>query len=151
TSNPGAGGGAVVTLDGQLVGVIGKIINSSETNTRLNYAIPSHVVGAFVRGDLTAPTLVVDARAKADLGIILFELGGKRNPAYIDRVFSGSPAYESGLQADDMIVSLAGERIGSIRDYELALDKLVPDQEVVIIVKRGNELLRVNITPRLRE
>lgn len=150
TSNPGAGGGAVVTLDGRLVGVIGKIINSSETNTRLNYAIPSHVVASFVRGDLAAARPTV-AGGQADLGIRLFELGGKRNPAYIDRVTPGGPAYAAGLQTDDMIISLAGERIGSIRDYETALDKLSPDQEVVIIVKRGTELLRVNVTPRARE
>ena len=40
TSNPGASGGAVVTFDGDLVGMVGKLINSSETNTRLNYAVP---------------------------------------------------------------------------------------------------------------
>ena len=47
TSNPGAGGGAIVTTDGKLVGMIGKIIESSETNTRLNYAVPSHVLKQF--------------------------------------------------------------------------------------------------------
>ena len=52
TSNPGAAGGAVVTLDGKLVGVVGKIINSSETNTRLNYAIPNTVLFGFLNSEV---------------------------------------------------------------------------------------------------
>ena len=50
TSNPGASGGAVITPDGRLVGIVGKIINSSETNTRLNYAVPTQVLHEFVAG-----------------------------------------------------------------------------------------------------
>ena len=51
TSNPGAGGGAVVTFDGKLVGMIGKLINSSETNTRLNYCVPASTLKKFVAGE----------------------------------------------------------------------------------------------------
>ena len=52
TSNPGAAGGAVVTMDGKLVGMIGKIITSSETNTRINYALPNASIKHFVDGDI---------------------------------------------------------------------------------------------------
>jgi serine protease Do len=48
TSNPGASGGAVVNTKGQLVGMIGKLINSSETNTRINYAVPNATLKQFV-------------------------------------------------------------------------------------------------------
>ena len=54
TSNPGAAGGAVLTTDGRLAGMVGKIINSSETNTRLNYAVPCNVLHAFVNGDASS-------------------------------------------------------------------------------------------------
>lgn len=149
TSNPGAAGGAVVDLQGNLLGVIGRIINSSETNTRLNYAVPVKQVAQFVSGTATAGTesTVSPPTAKAELGIKLFELGGKRNPAYIDRVVAGSPAAKAGLQTDDLIVTLAGEKIGTIRDYAQALDQLVPGQETMIVVKRGTEVLRIPITP----
>lgn len=147
TSNPGAAGGAVVTLDGKLVGMIGKVINSSETNTRLNYAIPSSTLLAFFNDDDDAVVSTEPETKKGDLGIKLFKLGGNNNPAYIDRVVRNGPAAKAGLQSDDMIITIAGEKIGSVKDYNAAIESLVADQEVLIIVKRGTELLRIPIVP----
>ena len=99
TSNPGASGGAVVTPDGKLVGIVGKIINSSETNTRLNYAVPSPVLKAFVDGkaSVTSDVKPVMERQDVEFGIVLFKLGGRNNPAYIDRVVRGSPAAQAKM------------------------------------------------------
>ncbi len=150
TSNPGAAGGAVTDLDGVLVGVIGKIINSSETNTRLNYAVPSHLVADFVSGKLEETTEAAESvMAKpADLGIKLFALGGKRNPAYVDRIVDGGPAEIAGLVTDDMVISIGGQKIGTVKEFEATVKNLVPGEEVLIIVKRGTQLLRLPITPR---
>jgi serine protease Do len=152
TSNPGAGGGAVVTTEGKLVGMVGKIINSSETNTRLNYAVPSAVLADFVEGKTTAKVAENKAPAqKADLGIVLFKLGGRNSPAYIDRVKRGTPAATAKLKTDDMIVSVAGTRVGNAKEYTRQLDALVPGEEIVLIVKRGKEFLRVPIVPQVRK
>ncbi|MEZ6095580.1 MAG: S1C family serine protease [Pirellulaceae bacterium] len=148
TSNPGAAGGAVITLGGQLVGMTGKIINSSDTNTRLNYCVPSYLLKQFVDG--TLPAEVSDAVAEtgqADMGFGLFKLGGRRNPAYIDRIVAGGAAEAAGLAVDDMIVSIAGSQVGTVKECEAAIDELVPNEEVLIVVKRGRELLRLPITP----
>lgn len=152
TSNPGAAGGAIVTLEGNLVGVIGKVINSTETNTRLNYAVPSRILADFVEGnDEAVATTSGEEKTPGDLGIKVFKLGGKSNPAYIDRVVRGGPAAKVGLQADDMIMTIAGESIGTLSDYEEALESLVADQEVIIIVKRGSNMIRTPITPRAKD
>ncbi|MEL7497468.1 MAG: S1C family serine protease [Planctomycetota bacterium] len=152
TSNPGAAGGAVLTADDRLVGIVGKIINSSETNTRLNYAVPSHLLADFVAGKLVEVDQAVETDKKdADLGIKLFTLGGRNSPAYVDRVQRGSPAAEAKLKADDMIISIDGQRIGNTKDYQTVLDELVPNEEVLMIVKRGREILRIRITPREKE
>ncbi len=149
TSNPGAGGGAVIMGDGNLVGMVGKIINSSETNTRLNYAIPSSVLLQFVSGELKEATQkkTVKAAGNAELGIVLFKLGGRNDPAYIDRVRRGTPAKEVGLKPDDMIVSIGGEKTATVKDYQQAVLMLKPGEEVFIIVKRGRELKRIAIRP----
>ena len=152
TSNPGAAGGAVLDLDGKIVGIVGKIINSSETNTRLNYAVPSNLVADFVSGKLDQADSTAAALAgTAELGIKMLELGGKKNPAYVDRVVAGSPAEIAGVKVDDLVVSLGGEKIGTIRDYQTALDKLTPEEETILVVKRGLELLRLPITPIPRQ
>ncbi len=153
TSNPGAAGGAVVMADGQLVGIVGKIINSSETNTRLNYAVPSDVLASFMAGE--TQTVEADAETmpteKADLGIVPFKLGGRNNPVYIDRVKRGSPAAKAKLKTDDMVISLAGQNVGNLKAYNEQLDQIRPGEEIIIIVKRGTEFLRIPIVPVVRQ
>lgn len=150
TSNPGAAGGAVIMGDGNLVGMVGKVIKSSDTNTRLNYAIPSSVLLEFVNGALTESAqkeTVAKGAGNAELGVKLFKLGGRSDPAYIDRVRRGTPAKLAGLKPDDMIVQLGGEKTATVKDYEDALSKIRPGEEIFIIIKRGRELKRIAITP----
>jgi serine protease Do len=150
TSNPGAGGGAVVLPDGRLVGMIGKIINSTETNTRLNYAVPSRVLKRFVAGEEleTESAAVASEEARPSLGFEIFKHGGKSGPAYVDRVTPNGPAASAGIKPDDMLVTIGGEKIGTVRDYERILPTLSAGTEVVVVVKRGQELLRLSITPQ---
>jgi serine protease Do len=153
TSNPGAGGGAVVLADGRLVGMVGRIIDSSETNTRLNYAVPSSILKHFLHNDGPAEDAPVEMEvaAKADLGIQLFKLGGRNNPAYIERVRSGSPAAAANLRPDDMIVSIGGQKVGNVKQYEETVDSLRPGEEVMLIVKRGTEFIRVPLIPEIKK
>lgn len=154
TSNPGASGGAVINAQGQLVGMIGKLINSSETNTRINYAVPNTILKEFVEdkiddADSTVATPGGDTETlgQADLGIIVFSVGSRNDPAYIDRVRRGTPAAKLRLKPDDLIVTLDGSQIGTVQEYEKVLDRLVPGVEVAIVFKRGSEIIRMQITP----
>ena len=148
TSNPGAAGGAVVTIEGQMVGLIGKIINSSETNTRLNYAIPNSVIHDFIFSDPAKAETAKVVYEKVDLGIKLFAHGGRNSPAYIDRVKRGGPAHKAKLRSDDLLISVAGEKIGNVKDYEATLKTLRAEEEAIVVVKRGTELLRVTVVPK---
>ncbi|HZN36277.1 MAG TPA: serine protease, partial [Pirellulaceae bacterium] len=77
TSNPGAEGGAVITADGRLVGMVGRVIESKSTGTRLNYAVPADLLARFAAGEETQPMAVARPGTKSDLGIRLFALGGR--------------------------------------------------------------------------
>ena len=151
TSNPGAAGGAVISVEGKLIGVIGKIINSSETNTRLNYAIPNSILADFLSNDQKQVVAANTKKVPVDLGIKLFAHGGRNSPAYVDRVKRGSPAYKARLKSDDLLISLAGEKIGNVRDYQRAVENLQPGQDAIVVVKRGTELLRLTIVPVAKE
>ncbi len=152
TSNPGAGGGAAVTVDGRLVGMVGKIINSSKTNTRLNYAVPSETLAGFVAGaSETEEEQTESPSEKAELGIVVFKLGGRNNPAYVDRVKRKTPAAVAGIRSDDMIVSIAGKKVGNLKEYNAVVDELRPGEEIIVIVKRGKEFLRIPIVPQVRK
>lgn len=151
TSNPGAAGGAVVDAKGQLVGMIGKLIESRETNTRMNYAVPRRLLARFLAGKPTTEPKTVENTPKstkqADLGITLFSLGGRKSPAFVDRVRRTGPAGKAGIRSDDLIVTLNGETISNISDYTKILETLVPGEKTVVVVKRRNSLKRFEVTP----
>lgn len=153
TSNPGAAGGAVIDAEGRLIGMSGRVIESGDTNTRLNYAVPTASLKAFVENDGESVAAVdpneTPMGAPGELGIRLLRLGlsGSRDPAYIDRVAPGSPAAEAGLRSDDLIVSINGEKVNSIADYNERLKTIYAGVETVVLVKRGDELLRVILIP----
>ena len=151
TSNPGAAGGAVVTAEGKLLGMIGRVIEAKSTGTRLNYAVPVDLLGKFIRGEQTAPLVTVAPGNKPDLGIRLFALGGRKAPAYIDRVIPGSPAAAAGLKSDDLVVTIGGQVVRDAGEFRRIADGLGIGQEVVVEVKRRNQLLTVKLTPVAEE
>lgn len=153
SSNPGAPGGAVVDANtGELVGMVGPVLESRSSGTKLNYAIPTNVLSDFIKGESSGE---VDDKqklaGKAYLGIKLFRLDGKRAPAYIDRVMRGSPAAEAKLRPDDAILGIGDERIKTIQQYDDVIKTLTPNEPIELAIKRGNRLLQVTITPTLLE
>lgn len=147
TSNPGAAGGAVVSVEGKLVGMIGKVIESKNTNTRLNYAVPADLIAGFVAGQENTPEAMppVASSAKGELGIRLFTLGGRKGPAYIDRVLPGSPAADAGVKTDDLVVAINGEVVRDSGDFQRAINAITEGSEVTIDLKRRNEVLQIRV------
>ena len=66
----------------------------------------------------------------------------------------GSPAYEAGLDREDVIVSLAGARVGSVAEWNQLLDARKPGDTVAVVFRRRNVAitgtLRIIEDPRLQ-
>lgn len=152
TSNPGSAGGALVDLDGRLVGMLGKLFESKNAGTRLNYAVPVESLKPFVEGRASKP--IAESKPKASavpgsayLGLRLFRLGGEKSPAYVDYVSPGSPAKNAGLKKDDLILVLGETEIRNCKQYDDAMKELAPGKPVSFIVKRGSKIETLTITP----
>jgi serine protease Do len=139
----------VVSSEGKLVGMIGRVIESKSTNTRLNYAVPADTLKKFMSGEELTPMVPQTSTpgAKGELGIRLFNLGGRKSPAYIDRVLPGSAAAKAGLKTDDMVVSIGGEIVRNAADFSRLSGNLKAGVETTIEVKRRNDLLSIKLTP----
>jgi serine protease Do len=148
TSNPGAAGGAVVSVDGKLAGMIGRVIEGVNTNTRLNYAVPTNLLHGFLTkpDDAVATDTMPPNDQPGELGIRLFGLAGRRGPAFVDRVVAGSAAAAAGIKSDDLVISLGGKAIKSSDDFQKAIAAIKAGQEVAIIVKRKNDLVTLQLT-----
>lgn len=62
-----------------------------------------------------------------------------------------SPAEKAGLQAQDIIVEFAGQKVENLYDFTYALQMVKPNIEVPIKIKRKDNLMDLKITPTLKE
>ncbi len=145
-ATPGSAGGALVTFDGRFVGLIGKPLLSRKTNTWLNYALPAGEIAAFLRGETLAVTRPAPTgKPLVDLGIKLFDVGGRKRLAFVERVRPGSPAARAGLRADDLIIAVGGQSVEVVADVVAALVPLELDDGVELLIKRGEEVVSITI------
>jgi serine protease Do len=153
TNNPGAAGGALVTRDGRLVGMLGKELRNALNNTWLNYAVPidelRKPVEAIEAGKYVAPP-ETEANRKpqrpldlAALGIMLVPDVLERTPAFVDRVLPGSPADKAGIRPDDLILLVRakfapGDKlINSCKALVAELQLIDYDDEITLTVLRS--------------
>ena len=61
-------------------------------------------------------------------------------------VVNNSPAAKAGLKAGDIMVEFDGKPIQRLPDYAFLLRSKMPGDVVVVVVKRNNENVRVNVT-----
>jgi serine protease Do len=150
TNNPGAGGGAVTSRKGELLGIIGKEVRNSLSDTWINYAVPIPVLADFVdkgmKGVYKPPVKVKPAAGPSGFhGIILVPNVVERTPPFVEDTLSGSPAARAGLRPDDLIVYVNNEKIVSIKEFHDLVDKTRPGTEVKLEVRRGERLITVMV------
>ncbi len=113
--NPGNSGGALVTMDGKLIGINTAIFTRTGGSIGIGFAIPSNMVRTLVEtaidgGRVSRPWMGVGAQTvTAD---IAQSLGLDRPQGVLLReVASGGPAAEAGLQVGDVILKINGFEI----------------------------------------
>lgn len=165
--NPGAAGGAVVNLKGNLLGVLGRELKSGQTDTWINYAVPIQAMvevqrekdGKTTSAKVDMATFVREAM-KGDYqqsvkknivdrgayhGIILVATPVPATPPYVEEVVAGSPAAKAGLQPDDLILYVDGESVPTVKAFRDTIKQISPDTEVSLKVQRGSKLESVKL------
>jgi serine protease Do len=153
TNNPGAGGGALTTAQGALVGMIGKELRNTQTNTWINYAIPigelKTVIGEIISGKFVArserPDEAVNPRryVPLDFGLVMVPDVVYRTPAFVDSVIPGSPAAAAGILPNDLVLFANEELVQSCRLFKDELGRLEAGDTLKLVLRRGNVLIPV--------
>lgn len=160
TSNPGAPGGALVDLEGRLVGMIGRQVTSNLTHTHFNYAIPSDVLCDFLQ-DATSDsasdrmqtagfiprerTERKESEKPFDPGIRLSKAGYRTILPFVERVRRNSPAARAGVRKDDLILAVNGKNVADVKAYESRLRALQPGEPVTLVIRRGRRILTTEL------
>jgi serine protease Do len=167
--NPGAAGGIVTNRKGDLLGILGRELKSSQTDTWINYAVPIQAAVEVQRedkksGKITTSKVSMAAFVKEAMagdyapsvkkkfedrgayhGIILVVSPVSATPPYVEEVVAGSPAAKAGLQPDDLILYVEGNSVPTVKSFRETLKQYAPDEEIRLQFQRGNRLESVKM------
>jgi serine protease Do len=141
TNNPGAAGGVITTRKGELLGVIGKELRNTLTDTWINYAVPIQALSSFIEKAMKGEYVVKEKKEPVAgpggfHGIILVPNVVERTPPFVEEVVPGSPAARAGLRPDDLIVYIDGEPVASIKAFRDIVDKTPPGTTLKLEIRR---------------
>ena len=137
-ANPGFGGGALFTLQGQMVGVVS--LNLSEI-ARNSLAIPTECYQKN-RRELLRYGRVVSRRQRAWLGVFAHPL---EEGVVVAGIVPNGPGARSGVQEGDLILSLNSQEVPTRKDLYLSLWQHGPGENIALEVLRDNELRVVHV------
>ncbi|NAW56740.1 MULTISPECIES: DegQ family serine endoprotease [unclassified Vibrio] len=142
--NSGNSGGALVNLNGELIGINTAILGPSGGNVGIGFAIPSNMMknladqilefGEVKRGMLGVQGGEVTSELADALG---YE---SSKGAFVSQVVPDSAADKAGLQAGDVIVSVNGKAINTFSELRAKVATLGAGKEVTLgVVRDGKE------------
>lgn len=137
--NQGNSGGALVDLDGHLVGINSAIITPSGASAGLGFAVPSNIV-KVIAGQIVEYGEV----RRGQLGVIIANLDPDDADALqlesvsgvlVTEVVDGTAAEEAGVEPGDVIVSVDDEDVVDVQDLRtrMALAEIGNEVELGII------------------
>ncbi|HEY4653201.1 MAG TPA: trypsin-like peptidase domain-containing protein [Cyclobacteriaceae bacterium] len=150
--NPGNSGGALVNLNGDLIGINTAIATSNGTYQGYSFAIPVSLVkkvaddllefGQVQRGLLGIEIADVNARVAEDLGLVT------NQGVLVRRVNKASAAEKAGILAGDVIVGIEHNTVNSVSELQEYVARHRPGKEITVTYIRNGE--RKVTTSKLR-
>ncbi|MFK8028776.1 MAG: DegQ family serine endoprotease [Gammaproteobacteria bacterium] len=146
--NPGNSGGALLNLRGELIGINTAIVSRSGGNVGIGFAIPINMARSIMEqilefGEVRRGLLGVSIRSVdqqiADTMDLAVEYG-----AMVYSVSPGSAAEKAGIQIDDVIVSVEGNRVKNALELRNAIGLRPAGEKVSIEYYREDQLRKVS-------
>ena len=141
--NQGNSGGALVNLQGELVGINAQILSPSGGNIGLGFAIPSTMARA-VTDQLTQDGMVHRSKLGVTVQQVTPELAESLNVAdargaLVSGVEPGGPADHAGLKQGDVIVALDGRKVSDANAVRNQIAGTKPGSSMAVDVLRGGK------------
>ena len=147
--NPGNSGGALVGADGRLVGINSAILTAgSPANAGVGFAVPVSTAVDIAdelieSGSVTYAFLGVEG---ANVPAPAAERLGVESGALITSVQPNTPADDSGLRNDDVVVEIDGVEITSMDDLIIAVRQAEVGDTVEVVYIRDKTERTVEVT-----
>ncbi len=145
--NSGNSGGALVNLDGEVIGINTWIATETGGNSGLGFSIPINQVKAGLDdlislGRIDHPWLGVNVET-ADESLKRQMALEEWDGVFVYNTYAGSPARVGGILPGDLIIALNGQTIGTAEDLISLVEMIRPgDRTRITFVRRGRELTK---------
>ncbi|MCU5771570.1 serine endoprotease DegP [Erwiniaceae bacterium BAC15a-03b] len=147
--NRGNSGGALVNLNGELIGINTAILAPDGGNIGIGFAIPSNMVK-----NLTAQMVEYGQVKRGELGIMGTELNSElakamkvdaQRGAFVSQVLPDSSASKAGIKAGDVIVSVNQKPISSFSALRAQVGTLPVGSKMALGLLRDGKPVTVNV------
>ncbi|MEG4687678.1 serine endoprotease DegP [Enterobacter cloacae] len=147
--NRGNSGGALVNLNGELIGINTAILAPDGGNIGIGFAIPSNMVK-----NLTAQMVQYGQVKRGELGILGTELNSElakamkvdaQRGAFVSQVMPNSSAAKAGIKAGDVITSLNGKPISSFAALRAEVGSMPIGSKVTLGLLRDGKPINVSL------
>jgi len=147
-TSPANYGGPLVDIEGRVIGICAPLSPQAGNelagvawyDSGIGFAVPVHgndkVIAAMKEGKTVQPGKVGIVPAPVDMS------GGVK----ITKVLDGSPADKAGVQVDDQVISVDGEKIIDVTQLRTVLGRYVAGEKIKLLVKRGEEEKEFELT-----
>ena len=147
--NRGNSGGALVNLNGELIGINTAILAPDGGNIGIGFAIPSNMVK-----NLTAQMVQYGQVKRGELGILGTELNSElakamkvdaQRGAFVSQVMPNSSAAKAGIKAGDVITSLNGKPISSFAALRAEVGSMPIGSKITLGLLREGKPVNVSL------
>ncbi|GGI79471.1 Do family serine endopeptidase DegQ [Shewanella gelidii] len=142
--NSGNSGGALVNLNGELIGINTAIVGPNGGNVGIGFAIPANMVHNLIdqiieHGEVRRGVLGISGR---DLDNQLAEAFGldTQHGGFVNEVMPDSAAEKGGIKAGDIITSINGRKIKTFQELRAKIATLGAGAKVTLgFIRDGDE------------
>lgn len=147
--NRGNSGGALVNLNGELIGINTAILAPDGGNIGIGFAIPSNMVKS-----LTSQMVEYGQVRRGELGIMGTELNSElakamkvdaQRGAFVSQVMPNSSAAKAGIKAGDVITSINGKAISSFAALRAEIGSMPVGSKITLGLLRDGKAVSVNL------
>jgi serine protease Do len=148
--NQGNSGGPLFNLAGQVVGVNTAIISQSGGSIGLGFSVPSNTVKRISQtlireGRVRRPWLGVNAQ-DADAALIKAYRAKGTSGVIITRITPDSPAAKAKLEVGDLILTIDGRAVVSVREMTRMLSDKAIGKPVTLSISRDGRTRDIAVT-----
>ena len=153
--NPGNSGGALVDLNGNLIGINTAIATPTGVYAGYAFAVPSNIVskvcedlrnyGVVQRGFLGVMIREVDGNVAKELDLAV------NSGVYVDRLVDKGAAEKAGIERGDVIIKIDDKIINAVPELQEAIGSKRPGDMVNVLLNRDGEEKIVPVTLRNKD